>query len=254
VKRNSFGRVAGRRQTDTEYTDRVESAHLGNRRRIWIRPPLNRDAAALTIFLDGEMYRDRVGAPWIIRDLGRRGEIADSWFVFVSSHTDEARSRESSCYPPFAQFIGHELMPQLRNQFPALRHVTRNVIAGLSYTGLAAAYVAMELPGLFQRVICQSGSFWWNDCWLIEAYRRKFLQIPLEFYLEVGRRETQQTLHHGDGVVQRTSQIDAARRFRDVLEGRRIPVRYAEFNGSHDFRCWRKSLPDALNWALPEIH
>ncbi|MBI5381155.1 MAG: hypothetical protein HZA31_04580 [Opitutae bacterium] len=154
----------------TEIIETFRSINLQNERPIWIRPPKMRAAAEnLTIFLDGELYRDRVDAPSVIDAL--HGEIADSWFVFVSMGSVEARWLECPCHPPFAKFIVEELLPWLELRYPEIKAIRARVLVGLSYTGLAAAFIARQYPAIFQRVISQSGSFWWNDCWLTEQYR-----------------------------------------------------------------------------------
>ena len=40
-------------------------------------------------------------------------------------------------------------------------------------------------------------------------------------------------------------------RFRDVLRLKGHSVKYVEFDGGHDFAAWRRALPEALRWALP---
>lgn len=125
------------------------------------------------------------------------------------------------------------------------------MLAGLSYTGLAAAFVAREHPGLFQKVISQSGSFWSNDCWLVERFRKSPVRLATEFYLDVGRLEIHENVRHREDVLQVVSQIEGVRRFRDILLQLGHSVTYAEFYGGHDFEAWRKALPEALKWALP---
>ena len=91
----------------------LNSSHLENERSIWICEPESVSGASdLVVFLDAERYRDRVDALSVIEEL--RGQVADSWFVFISQLSPEAR----------------------------------------------------WYPGSFQRIISQSGSFWWNDFWL----------------------------------------------------------------------------------------
>lgn len=232
-----------------ESIERFKSVHLQNERTIWIRPPRDRSSANhLTIFLDGELYRERVEALPVIDSL--QGSIADSWFVFVSMESVEARWLECPCYPPFAKFIAEELLPWLKVQHLELRSVRQKTLVGLSYTGLAAAFVAKESPGVFQRVISQSGSFWWKDCWLAEQYRLS-AHIPTEFYLDVGTKEVAENVQHREDVLQRVSQIHGVQRFRDVLSLTGHTVRYVEFDGGHDFTAWRQTLPEALRWALP---
>jgi enterochelin esterase family protein len=232
-----------------EVISRFRSVHLQNERLIWVRPPRDRSSAGhVSIFLDGELYRDRVGANSVIDSL--QGDIADSWFVFVSTESVEARWLECACYQPFARFVAMELLPWLSTQHQELRLVQERTLIGVSYTGLAAAFVAKECPGIFQRVISQSGSFWWNDCWLSEQYRLS-ARVPTDFYLDVGTKELAENVRHHEDVLQVVSQIEGVHRFRDVLRLKGHSVRYVEFDGGHDVTAWRQTLPEALRWALP---
>ena len=140
----------------------LNSSYLENERSIWICEPESVSGASdLVVFLDAEPYRDRMDALSVIEEL--RGQVADSWYVFVSHQSWETRWRECPCYPPFAGFIGEELLTWLASGYIDFSRIKRRVLAGVSYTGLAAAFVAKEYPGSFQRIISQSGSFWWND-------------------------------------------------------------------------------------------
>jgi enterochelin esterase-like enzyme len=234
-----------------ETVAKIKSSPLQNERSIWIRAPRGpARAEQLTVFLDGELYRDRVEALSILDDL--KDSIPDGWFVFVSMESEEARWLECPCYPPFARFIVQELLPWLENRHPELRTIQQRTLVGLSYTGLAAAFVVKEFPGVFQKVISQSGSFWWQDCALVEQYR-KLGRLPTDFYLDVGTREAQENVQHRENVFQEVSQIEGVRRFRDVLLERGHSVRYVEFDGGHSFKSWKETLPGALRWALSRV-
>ena len=236
-------------ETLNETVDRLASVHLRNERPIWIRPPRTPSSAqCLTLFLDGELYRERVGAVSVIDRL--QGAIADSWFVFVSMESVEARWLECPCHLPFAAFIVEELLPWLESRYDGIKSARRRTLIGLSYTGLAAAFVAKEYPGVFHAVVSQSGSFWWEDCRLVEQFR-SVRRLPTDFYLDVGTREVQENVWHRPDVLQRVSQIEGVRRFRDVLRENGHSVAYAEFDGGHSFDAWRETLPAALKWALP---
>jgi enterochelin esterase-like enzyme len=232
-----------------ELVRRLRSSHLGNERAIWIREP--RDSTTshnLVIFLDAERYRDRVGAASLIDAM--QGEIADSWIVFVSEESEASRRRECPCYAPFSRFIAEELIQFLGREALDLGAVQRKSLVGLSYTGLAAAFIAKEYPETFQNIICQSASLWWNDCWLVNEYRHFPRGYDLAFYLDVGVGEHQENVDHGY-VFQRVSQIDAVRRFRDVLLDRGISTYYREFVGGHEYDKWGQTLPGALRWCVP---
>ena len=231
-----------------EWVRRLRSSHLGNDRAIWIREPRGTTTSQnLIIFLDAELYRSRIGATSVIDAL--QGEIPDSWIVFVSEESTTSRRRECPCYAPFARFIAEELIQLLGREGLDFGTVKRKALIGVSYTGLAAAYIAKEYPETFQRIICQSASLWWNECWLVNEYSHFRTGYDLAFYLDVGAGEKQENVDHGF-VFQRVSQIDAVRRFRDVLREGGIPTYYREFDGGHDYDKWAKTLPDALRWCL----
>lgn len=233
-----------------ETTHALESVHLANKRTVWIREP-ERAPTSLTVFLDAELYRDRVGALSVVDDLESARAIDSSLFVFLSMESVAARWLECPCYPPFARFVDEEFFPWLEDLHPSARHARDRVIVGLSYTGLAAVYVAMMAPFRFTKVIAQSGSFWSNDCWISGYFEGLEIKPKAEFYLDVGLREIAENVRHKEDVIQVISQIEGVRRFRDVLLRHGYTPRYIEFDGGHDSAAWRLTLPDALRWALP---
>jgi len=236
-----------------ETRHRLLSVHLGNEREIWLiapREPSHLDR--LTVFLDAERYRDpaRMNVRALIEELFARGEHADTLFVFVSEHSAEARWRECPCYPAFASFINEELLHRVAAVRPEVHQASARILVGLSYTGLAAAYVALQAAGVWTHVISQSGSHWWNDEWLTRRYRELPVALATRFYLEVGSAETAINVIHREDVLQLASQVDAVRRFSEALRTTGHQVEYVEFDGGHDYAAWRKTLPNALRWAL----
>lgn len=227
-----------------------KSIHLANERAIWVLNPRKRPTN-VTVFLDAELYRDRVGAISIVNAMDSKGEIDSSLFVFVSTESAASRWVECPCHPPFAYFIEEELFPWLEAAYPDALEAQERVIVGLSYTGLAAAYVSMMHPSRFTKVIAQSGSFWSNDCWIIRFFEDLEPKPKTEFYLDVGLQETQENVLHKEDVFQTVSQIEGVRLFRDALLRHGYRPSYVEFEGGHDFMAWSLTLPDALRWALP---
>lgn len=236
----------------SEHIHRLASTCLRNERTVWVLAPEGGGAPVrdLVVFLDGELYREWLWAVPMTQGLVASGAVDPAWFVFVSNQSVEARWRECPCYPPFAEFIAGELLPALEQWYPEIAQVRRRTLVGLSYTGLAAAFVAKERPGVFSRVISQSGSFWSNDCWLAEECRKLAAPLPTAFWLEVGTRETQTNLQHRPDVLQVVSQIEGVRRFRDSLRETGHTVEYHEFDGGHEAAAWARTLPGALTWAL----
>lgn len=219
-----------------------------NERNVWVRH-LTKDEFVenLVIILDGELYREKVGAISIVDDIHEK--VGSTVFIFISYASIEARWIECPCYPPFARFLEEEFFTWLEQHYPNLRDVRRRVIVGLSYTGLAAAFVATHVTRQFTHVIAQSGSFWSQDGWLTKQISR-LGDLHSKFYLEVGKQETQTNVQHKEDVFQVVSQIQGVREFRDALKSCGVETQYSEFDGGHDFGCWARGLPQALMWAL----
>ncbi|MFO1450656.1 MAG: alpha/beta hydrolase-fold protein [Opitutaceae bacterium] len=232
-----------------ETTIAVSSEVLGNQRPVWVRAVGERPAAML-VLLDGEFYRNGIDAERTVRELVESGSIEPVWLVMVSHHSPAARWIECPCHPPFAHFVVGDLLPALARAIPELDEVKRRVLVGVSYTGLAAAFVALRCPGVFQHVICQSGSFWWNEGWLSHTYRELGRPLPTAFFLEVGSRENKGNIRHREDVLQRMTQIEGVTGFRDALGATGHDVTYQLFEGGHDFASWQHTLPGALVWAL----
>jgi enterochelin esterase family protein len=231
-----------------EYLRSIASRALDNERSVWVRTP-RAPTKRLTVFLDGEMYRDKVGATSILERFDADEAAPPSWWVFVSSHSPEARWRECPCHPPFVTFFADEFMPWLAREFPETASTDHLSLVGLSYTGLAAAYIALQRPELVQNVVSQSGSFWWNDGWLLGHVPMRRGRAP-RFRLEVGRRETQTNLQHRADVFQRVSQLEGVRRFRDALGAAGYEAACVEGEGAQDAAAWAEGLPQALRWCL----
>ncbi|WP_242516330.1 alpha/beta hydrolase [Sorangium cellulosum] len=66
-----------------------------------------------------------------------------------SSQIVRTRIAETACNPAFAAMLADELLPMLRARYPVSADPDRVVLAGDSYTGLAAAHAALERPDAF---------------------------------------------------------------------------------------------------------
>jgi enterochelin esterase family protein len=198
----------------------------------------------LLVVFDGESYgRDGgVPTPTILDNLTHELRIPPTVAVLVNSQM--TRNRDLLCSEPFAWFVARELVPWVREKYHVTADPTRTAVAGSSYGGLAAAWVAFRHPDVFGNVVSQSGSFnyvpkravahdsdyYTETGWLI----RQFVRAPtlqLRFYLQVGRFE---------GLS------EPNRHLRDVLEAKGYQVTFAEYSGNHDYLSWRNSLGEGL--------
>ncbi|WP_202637953.1 enterochelin esterase [Bailinhaonella thermotolerans] len=199
---------------------RVWSARLGNERPVWTYEPEEEPAGVVLLF-DGEAY-----APLLrpaLDDLIADGALPPLRFVMPSAVDLPTRVRELACDPGFADFAA-DLLPE---GFPP----GRVVVAGSSLGGLTAAYCALRDPARFGNAISLSGSFWWPNGpepeWLTGAVSA-LPPVPARFRLGLGAQEW--------------ALRDATFRMRDALAASGHDVALREYNGGHDYYCWRACL------------
>ena len=126
---------------------RLKSLHLANERSVWLLAPKHGvTPSRLAVFLDAERYRKSVDVIPLLTEGADSGAFSDTLFVFVSEQSPEARWRECPCHAPFARFINEDLPAFLESVHPGIGNASERLIIGLSYTGLAAAFVAFSSP------------------------------------------------------------------------------------------------------------
>ncbi|WP_103535604.1 enterochelin esterase [Streptomyces sp. SM11] len=216
------------RTLDAEVDGRRISVHL---------PPGHRpdgDPYALAVLLDGEMWGPVLGVGDILDNLHADGGLPPTVAVLVD--TMGRRMEDLACSAPFVDWLADTLLPWTEQEYRAGADAARTVVAGQSAGGLTAAFAAFQRPDRFGLALSQSGSFWWPDDergseWLTGQYARAERR-PVTLHLEVGLQEWMLLAEN--------------RRFRNVLRARGYDVRYREFNGGHDYACWRGGLAEGL--------
>lgn len=220
--------------TRTELDGRGVTAHL----------PHGHDAQrgpyAVAVLLDGEMWGPVLHAGDILDGLHADSELPPTVGLLVD--TMEHRMEDLSCSGEFADWLADTLLPWAAERYGATADPARTVVAGQSAGGLTAAYAAFRRPDAFGLALSQSGSFWWPDPdpadpeapdpeWLTRQYARA-PRRAVRLHLEVGLQEWMLLAEN--------------RRLRNVLRARGYPVSYEEFNGGHDYACWRGGLAHGL--------
>jgi enterochelin esterase-like enzyme len=214
-------------------------------RKVWsLVPPAGRATAAI-LFLDAELYLEKVGAAAVVRGLQERRAIPPAVAVFLSHGGVAARHEDFVCDPEYARFLARDLVGSVREEHPS---VTEIVLAGLSLSGLAAGYVATRHPAVFRAAVCQSPSFWWDGGRFAEELPAAAQAGP-EFWICVGSRETGAGVSHPpSGLRQGVTQVAGCVVAVAALRARGYSVNYREYDGGHDPECWRDDLSLALPW------
>lgn len=210
-------------------------------RRVWLYTPPDAEAFGqlpVLVLHDGWHWTwPECSIATIIDNLIASGELPP--MAVVAQESPESGREELACDPQFADYVADELLPWARERLDITTDPSRTIVAGQSYGGLAASFLALRRPDTFGNVISQSGSYWFpagsefdeGAGGLIREYAAAD-RLPVRFYLDVGLLEQWMVPYN--------------RHFRDVLVAKGYPVSYREYNGGHSHLCWRHSMPGAL--------
>lgn len=222
------------------------SRRLGNARRLWFYQspnPYKRQPIWLYL-LDGEVWQGRMDMAGILDRLYSDGRLPPIIALFIANPDHSTRAEELVPNAAFADMFVNELIPLVAQKTGEAPVPARSVIAGASYGGLAAAYIAHRYPMHVGNVISMSGSFWWHPK---NSPRQNYIarlyasdNAPtLRWHISAGRYETARNAAE-DGI------LDTSRALADVLRQRGHHVVWREYNGGHDYALWENALPDGL--------
>lgn len=220
----------------------LQSEVLGNERNIWIYTPANyipEQSYPILILLDGQVWVQNASIQATLDNLIASGEIPPMIAVAIDSLDTDIRSHELPCNPQFVQFLIDELLVWVGERWTITDDPARTIISGQSFGGLASAYAGFYASHRFGNILSQSGSFWWKtDDPVSEDYEWLTHQFaigekhPLRFYVAVGLQEWMLLVQN--------------RHLRDVLIAKGYELTYHEFNGGHDYICWRGDIAEGL--------
>lgn len=223
-------------------THAVSDAAMGYSRPVHLlRGPADQPQR-LCLFLDGELYLQQMKVLPVLEALLDRNALPPVTFAFLDYVSMEARQQDYTCNDPFSRFIVEKVVPWLQQEIPGLQP-GHHLIGGLSLSGLASAWLALQHSDHFRYCLCQSGSFWWND----ERFTKIASQhqpVTNRFWLSVGDQETE--VDNPPEVSQVVGVNNALR----ALKTLGATVHYHEYHGGHDLKYWREELDQALPWLL----
>lgn len=215
----------------------LRSDFLQNTREVRIyRPRLPQPARWTLLLLDGKTYQDEYRFANVLDNLIAHHMLPPVNVVFIDSLDQARRMKELQPNPFFADFMAHELLPWLRQQGLNLMR-QKTVVAGSSYGGLAASWVALRYPRQFANVLSLSGSYWWapkdeEACWLTRQYQQS-PRYPVRFWLQAGRFETSGP----DGGV-----FSHTLAFEQALREKGYRVSFHPSSSGHDYAAWCEAL------------
>jgi enterochelin esterase family protein len=156
---------------------------------------------------------------------------------------------EYAADPRHAEFLSGDLVPWLQARFPLQEAPDGRCLLGASFGAVAALSSAWRNPGLFGRLLLQSGSFAFTD--IGESERGPAFLPVVEFMNRfrgaVGRPA--ERIFLTCGVYE--SLIYENRSLVPVLQRSGLAVRYVEARDGHNWENWRDRLREGLSWLFP---
>lgn len=228
---------------------RIASTIFGDTREIQIYKPARFRQTrrySLLIVHDGADYMRFASLRSVLDNLIHRHELSGTIVVMTSSRD---RMQEYAGDPRHGDFIVHELLPLLEEEFPLAHDVDSRCLLGASFGAVAALATAWRHPGVFGKLMLQSGSFVFADIGrpdmppvfdpvvdFVKAFRESPGKLPPEMYLSCGTYE---------------SLIVYNRAMVPFLRDHGVNVRFHEARDGHNWENWRDRLREGLTWLMP---
>lgn len=196
---------------------------------------------------DGHDYLRYASLSTILDNLIDRLEIADVIAVLTSSPD---RIKEYPDNERHAKFISEELVPYVQRLLPISDQPQNRCLMGASFGAVASLSTAMRYPGMYGRLLLQSGSFAFTDIGdrnhrgplfdpvvsMINRYRAEPTVVSEKVFVSVGMYES--LIYENRSLV-------------PVLMSTGMDVRYVEARDGHNWENWRDRLREGLSWLLP---
>lgn len=227
----------------------IESAAFGGTRETQLYLPARfRDTRRypLLVVHDGEDYLAFTQLKTVLDNLIHRLEIPPLVAVMTQSPD---RLNEYAADERHGRFITEELLPRVSEEVPLLDHPSARCLMGASFGGIAALSTAWRHPGVWGRLLLQSGSYAFTE---IGPHDGGELWDPVvrfirEFRANPGMPTERAYLSCGvyEGMIMEN------RSMAQVLERLGIDTRLDEARDGHNWENWRDRLRSGLSWLMP---
>ena len=148
-----------------------------------------------------------------------------------------------------ARHLAEELLPVLKEKLPLIDDPDSRGLMGASFGAVASLHAAWRYPGLFGRLLLESGSFAFSD---IGLHKRGPVFDPVVEFMNAFRKEPGAPagrLYVACGIYE--SLIYENRSLIPLLQTQGLRVRYEEVRDGHNWQNWRDRLYTGLTWLFP---
>lgn len=201
----------------------------------------------LLICHDGRDYLRFAAIKNVLDNLIQRHEVAPLIVAFTSGVD---RNREYGANPKQPAFLVDELLPAVRRQFGVADGPENLGLMGASFGGVSSLYTAWSRPGVFGKLLLQSGSFVHTD---VGRHDRGPLFDPVVDFVNAYRADP--TRIRAARVFMSCGTFESLiwfnRSLRALMMDHGLDIRFVEAQDGHNWFAWRDRLRDGLTWLFP---
>jgi enterochelin esterase family protein len=201
----------------------------------------------LLIVHDGTDYLKYAVMKTVLDNLIERLEIPDVIVCFTDSPD---RLREYANDKRHATFLTEELLNDLNGRLPLIDKPQARCLMGASFGAVAAFSTAWRYPGVWGRLLLQSGSFAFSD--IGKSNRRGPLFDNIVKFVNRVREDpspVSERVFMSCGVYE--SLIYENRSLVPLLDSTGMQVKFVESRDGHNWENWRDRLREGLSWLFP---
>jgi len=227
----------------------VQSHALGGTRRVQVyRPARFRTLRGYPLLIahDGADYLRFSAMKTVLDNLIHRLEIPPMIVALVDPGD---RLTEYADDPRHATFLATELLPMLQKTYPVSDRPADRGLLGASFGAVASLSCAWRHPGLFGKLLLQSGSFAFTD---IGESRRGPAFDPVVRFVNAFRDapgKPADKVFLSCGIYE--SLIYENRSLVPMLQSTGMGVKFEERRDGHNWENWRDGMRTGLTWLFP---
>jgi enterochelin esterase family protein len=201
----------------------------------------------LLVCHDGRDYLRFASTATVLDNLIARHEVAPLVVAFTSGHD---RNREYAADPRQPAYLVDELLPALRERYAISDDPADLGLMGASFGGVASLFTAWTRPGVFGKLLLQSGSFVFTD---IGGHGRSPLFDPIVTFVNAFRADPKRIA--AERVFLSCGQFESLiwfnRSLGPLLRDAGIDSRFVESADGHNWIAWRDRLREGLTFLFP---
>ena len=232
----------------------LEEHHLhdtpfGNSRRVTVYLPARFRRSRrypLLVVHDGGDYVNYASLKIVLDNVIHDLEVAE--LVVALTHPVD-RMIEYPDHQPHGRFLTEKLLPFMEERYPLLGQPASRGLMGASFGAVASLATAWRHPGVWGRLLLQSGSFAFTD--IGTHHRGPAFDRVVEFVNEFRKNPGKPSERVFVSCGTYESLIYENRSMVPLLQNTGMNVRYVEARDGHNWENWRDRLRVGLSWLFP---